>query len=138
MRGHHAWLMKISQMYLVAEFVTYPKRGKSSEKSSSALPKPTTALEAETSASKNPAVKLPMINDVLSGSVSSSGVATPTMSNGQATGTGNMHEQISKRVAQKVREDGSVLHCLAVSSYCFKIGRLTVPPVSQIQHATAS
>ncbi|KAI5455306.1 hypothetical protein NCC49_000121 [Naganishia albida] len=115
-------------MYLVAEFVTYPKRGKSSEKSSSALPKPTTALEAETSASKNPAVKLPMINDVLSGSVSSSGVATPTMSNGQATGTGNMHEQISKRVAQKVREDGSVLHCLAVSSYCFKIGRLTVPP----------
>jgi hypothetical protein len=123
-----------NQMYLVAEFVTYPKRGKSSEKSSAALPKPTTALEAEKSASKNPEVKFPFVNDVLSSSVSSSGVATPTTtSNGQATGTGTMHEQISKRVAQKPREDGSVLHCLAVSTYCFKIGRLTVPPVSCVK-----
>jgi hypothetical protein len=40
-------------------------------------------------------------------------------------------QAITKRVAQQVRSDGSVLHCLAVSSYCFKIGRLTVPPVSR-------
>ncbi|GHJ86141.1 hypothetical protein NliqN6_2543 [Naganishia liquefaciens] len=90
-------------LYLVAEFVSYPKRGASSRKSDkSTPPKPTSALQAESSDSKHPAVQSVM-NDVLSGS-------------------------ITKRVAQQVRSDGSVLHCLAVSSYCFKIGRLTVPP----------
>lgn len=77
-----------------------------------------------------------MLTEVLSGSVSSSGVTTPTTNGtgnaneGVKEGNGTMHEQITKRVAQKVRSDGSVLHCIAVSSYCFKIGRLTVPPVS--------
>ncbi|KAJ7485010.1 hypothetical protein B0H11DRAFT_1861802 [Mycena galericulata] len=28
----------------------------------------------------------------------------------------------------KVREDGTVLHCTAISRYCFKMGSLTVPP----------
>ncbi|KAJ7723094.1 hypothetical protein DFH07DRAFT_856206 [Mycena maculata] len=28
----------------------------------------------------------------------------------------------------KVREDGTVLHCIAISRYCFKMGSLTVPP----------
>jgi hypothetical protein len=27
-----------------------------------------------------------------------------------------------------VREDGTVVHCVAISKYCFKLGRLTVPP----------
>jgi len=33
-----------------------------------------------------------------------------------------------KRYSQAVRGDGTVTHCVAVSKYCFKLGRLTVPP----------
>lgn len=110
--------------------MSYPKRGGSSHKSDSTTPtKATSALKADPSDSKHPAVQS-MITDVLSSSVSSSGVATPTTNGNGDANAGTMREQITKRVAQKVRSDGSVLHCLAVSSYCFKIGRLTVPPVS--------
>jgi hypothetical protein len=74
----------IRQLYLVAEFVSYPKRGASSRKpDKSTPPKPTSALQAESSDSKHPAVQSVM-NDVLSGSVSSSGVATPTTNGSQA------------------------------------------------------
>ncbi|EMD40440.1 hypothetical protein CERSUDRAFT_111045 [Gelatoporia subvermispora B] len=33
-----------------------------------------------------------------------------------------------KHNPRKVREDGTVLHCVAISRYCFKMGRITVPP----------
>lgn len=29
---------------------------------------------------------------------------------------------------RSVRSDGTVLHCVAISVYCFKLGRITVPP----------
>lgn len=123
------------QLYLVAEFVSYPKNSASKRESAKSPTKPTSALQADSSDTKHPAVQS-ILTDVLSGSVSSSGVTTPTTNrNGDASvkgENGTMHEQITKRVASKVRSDGSVLHCLAVSSYCFKIGRLTVPPVSTL------
>jgi hypothetical protein len=31
--------------------------------------------------------------------------------------------------ARQPRSDGGVVCCLAVNEYCFKIGRVTVPPV---------
>jgi hypothetical protein len=119
-------------MYLVAEFVTYPKKGKSSQRNDSNLAthKPTSARQAEKSDSMQSTVQ-PMLTEVLSGSAASSGVATP-IGAGKGANTGfSMQEHIAKRVAQTVRTDGSVLHCLGVSTYCFKVGRITVPPVSR-------
>ncbi|KAJ9123196.1 hypothetical protein QFC22_001389 [Naganishia vaughanmartiniae] len=116
-------------MYLVAEFVTYPKKGKSGQRKDSNLAnhKATSALQAEKSHSTKPTTN-PMLTEVLSGSVASSGVATP-VNNGKAVNPpASMQEQIAKRMSQTVRTDGSVLHCLGVSTYCFKVGRLTVPP----------
>ncbi|KAJ9107559.1 hypothetical protein QFC21_001018 [Naganishia friedmannii] len=116
-------------MYLVAEFVTYPKKGKLTQRidSNPATHKPTSALQAENSDSTKPTVQ-PMLTEVLSGSAASSGVATPTNDVNGANAIPSMPEQIAKRVAQTVRTDGSVLHCLGVSTYCFKVGRITVPP----------
>jgi hypothetical protein len=118
-------------MYLVAEFVTFPKKSKSGqEKDSTALkPKATSGPEAENSDSARRTVQ-PILTEVLSGSVTSSGIATPTTNGNSTNAPTSMQEQIAKRVAQTVRTDGSVLHCLGVSTYCFKVGRITVPPVS--------
>jgi len=33
-----------------------------------------------------------------------------------------------KHKARNVRDDGTILHCVAISRYCFKMGRITVPP----------
>lgn len=35
---------------------------------------------------------------------------------------------IPKHKPRTIRPDGTILHCVAVSRYCFKLGRLTVPP----------
>ncbi|CAL1701536.1 unnamed protein product [Somion occarium] len=35
---------------------------------------------------------------------------------------------IPKHKPRRTRADGTVLHCVAISRYCFKLGRLTVPP----------
>ncbi|KAH8093148.1 hypothetical protein BXZ70DRAFT_442136 [Cristinia sonorae] len=35
---------------------------------------------------------------------------------------------VPKHKPRSVRPDGTVLHCVAISRYCFKLGRLTVPP----------
>lgn len=35
---------------------------------------------------------------------------------------------IPKHKPRKIRPDGTILHCVAISRYCFKLGRLTVPP----------
>lgn len=123
------------QLYLVAEFVTYPKKGKSSQKTvrDPASHKPTSALQADKSDSTKPTVQ-PMLTEVLSGSAASSGDVTPTSNVTSTNGTSSMQEQIAKRVAQTVRTDGSVLHCLGVSSYCFKVGRITIPPVSPVEN----
>ncbi|KAJ9115016.1 hypothetical protein QFC22_005344 [Naganishia vaughanmartiniae] len=116
-------------LYLVAEFVTYPKKGKSGQgkESISAHHKATSAPEAETSDSARRTAQ-PILTEVLSGSATTSGIATPTNNDNSTTAPTSMGEQIAKRVSQTVRSDGSVLHCLGVSTYCFKVGRITVPP----------
>ncbi len=97
-------------MYLVSEFITYPKKrsGRGSKK-----------RKAGTVASLIPSISQP-----------TSGTATPENAavDGTNGGKGSAPSPIAK--AGEVREDGSVLHCFSVSTYCFKIGRLTVPPVS--------
>jgi len=35
---------------------------------------------------------------------------------------------VKEKPRASIRSDGSVLHCVAVSVYCFKMGRITVPP----------
>jgi hypothetical protein len=107
-------------MYLVAEFVTFPKKGKADRAKDSdlATDQATSAPEAEAEKSDSARRTVqPILTEVLSGSVTSSGVATPT-NNASSTSTRiPMQEQIAKRVAQTVRSDG--------------VGRITVPPVSR-------
>jgi hypothetical protein len=65
--------------------------------------------------------------------ISQPGSGTMTPVNGvaeQLDVVGAAREGGAKARTLDVREDGSVLHCFSVSSYCFKVGRLTVPPVS--------
>lgn len=43
--------------------------------------------------------------------------------------SGLKKESDSKGVKKRsMRADGTVLHCVAISVYCFKLGRITVPP----------
>lgn len=59
--------------------------------------------------------------------------APQTASSGSRSGTEKgptPHSALSlpKADPKATRPDGTRLHCLAISRYCFKIGRLTVPP----------
>lgn len=106
------------QIYLVSEFVTYPKGKKSP---SIPVIEPTDTLKATTTTETSSAPD----ND-----------NTPSIATTTANGNGNgsiptdLKERIARDVTQKKREDGSVLHCFGVSVYVFKVGRITVPPVS--------
>ncbi|KDR69576.1 hypothetical protein GALMADRAFT_271959 [Galerina marginata CBS 339.88] len=55
-------------------------------------------------------------------------VTFPTSSvSGRDTKTTGINP-VTKYQRRSVRSDGTVLHCVAISVYCFKIGRITVPP----------
>lgn len=105
----------------MTEFIIYPKS------------KPTAKLQA---------VKSQINHTLASASTSSSGPIIPSISvpgtgqsTPQTTGTSspipNMEE--AKKAAARARpprSDGGVVACIAVFEYCFKIGRVTIPPVS--------
>ena len=62
----------------------------------------------------------------------------PDAPNGHSPGTTTttttaMEKEIIRRTRDKPRDDGGVLNCFSVSVYCFKLGRLTVPPVSRVE-----
>lgn len=67
-----------------------------------------------------------------------SGVDTPE--NGSANGNANpaqkdlaqmSHDELMKRLMVRAREpraDGGIVTCIAITDYCFKQGRITIPP----------
>jgi hypothetical protein len=106
-------------MYLVTEFVIYPKK--------SAVAKG--IIKAKVDAI-TPALAVPNIS-------ASTESRSGTPISGSSTPLTNA-EEVKKAAgfyrARSPREDGGVVCCLAMTEYCFKQGRVTVPPVSS--HAT--
>ncbi|WWC91229.1 uncharacterized protein L201_006171 [Kwoniella dendrophila CBS 6074] len=89
-------------LYLVSEFIIYPK---SNQKSSKSKAEPIDAFKkTHTSGSSTPA-------------------GGPEMPKSKI-------EEIKKSWVNKrsKRQDGGIICCLAISEYCLKIGRITVPP----------
>ncbi|KAK4683865.1 hypothetical protein P7C73_g6351, partial [Tremellales sp. Uapishka_1] len=95
--------------YLVTEFVIYPKK---SSRSKGSKPSTTPA---------GPSIAIPLLEESSgSSSPSASGINTPSTA-----------EQVKKGASLRARQprtDGGVVCCLAVSEYCFKMGRVTIPP----------
>lgn len=112
------------RIYLVTEFIIYPK-SKPTKKLNAAKAKIDAQLaSAPTSASG------PIIPSI---SAPGTGTSTPQSVSGTVSSIPNMDE--AKKAAARnrpPRADGGIVTCIAVFEYCFKIGRVTIPPVSSI------
>ena len=108
-----------SRIYVVTEYVIYPKEGKSKQS-----PRP---IPSSTPSPPSEAV-IPSITSA------PSRTETPEPSSSGINGTVKEgSSDMMKRATYKARQpraDGGVVCSLAVNEYCFKIGRVTVPPVS--------
>jgi len=95
------------RFYLQTEFIIYPK-------SSSSKPK---------TMGKSRDVSLPDLSLL--------GTFTPDITSGNSTPPTILEETKQSALRSRPpRKDGGVVCCLAISEYCFKMGRVTVPPVS--------
>jgi hypothetical protein len=93
------------RFYLVTEFIIYPKK-------SAARPK---------NAGKSKDIAMPSLAVPDLSTDPSSGTSTPP--------TTVEEIKVSALRARPPREDGGLVCCLAISEYCFKMGRVTIPPV---------
>jgi hypothetical protein len=98
------------RIYVVTEYVIYPK--KSSRTKSAPTPSPPSSKIIPTITSE------PTL----------SRTDTPEPSSTAKEGSADLLKKATYR-ARQPRSDGGVVCCLAVNEYCFKIGRVTVPPV---------
>jgi len=101
----------IRRIYVVTEYVIYPK--KSSRTKSAPTPSPPSGKIIPTITSE----PTPSRTD------------TPEPTATAKEGSADILKKATYR-ARQPRADGGVVCCLAVNEYCFKIGRVTVPPVS--------
>ncbi|KAJ1300415.1 hypothetical protein OPQ81_005235 [Rhizoctonia solani] len=112
-------------IYLVAKFVSHPKKSKPDSHSKHSLnphtkpttiptiTTPSTPLVTETSTPAEPVIPA---NGALT-SFDASTVDTKLEPKRSPKPTLRTHD-----------DDGALIHCIAVSTYCFKHGRITVPP----------
>ena len=98
------------RIYVVTEYVIYPK--KSNKSKSSPTPSP-------------PSEK---IIPTITSAPTPSRTETPDPANGVKEGSADLIKRATYK-ARQPRADGGVVCCLAINEYCFKIGRVTVPPV---------
>lgn len=133
-------------MYLVAKFVTLPSKSKTKHKASS-----TEALDSAHGKSSAP----PADNNAATYVSTIPSITTPSTPLETQPGTPNVAQPLDSEqidpsgstvfvssdsetvpppapipatAMQTHDEDGALIHCIAVSSYCFKHGRVTVPP----------
>jgi len=102
------------RIYVVTEYVIYPKK-----KSSRSKPAPT------------PSPPSGKIIPTITSEPTPSRTDTPEPASTAKEGTADLMKRATYR-ARQPRSDGGVVCCLAVNEYCFKLGRVTVPPVSLI------
>ncbi|OCF35552.1 hypothetical protein I317_04215 [Kwoniella heveanensis CBS 569] len=128
-------------MYVVIEFIIYPGKGKGRGKGQNNGAKPTDVLTAaassastklsETSSSSAPVPPLvPSISDPPTRSTSPMPSANGTGTSTPSNATTSKVEALKRAWAVKrgQREDGGVVCCMSISEYCFKMGRVTIPP----------
>lgn len=147
-------------MYLVVQFVTYPKGKKSvsADKPQHAIILPSSAaapisvpsplnttslrhLASEEDTQADPTSPFSSSTSSLSRSSSDSGrsasssaatSAAPSASSRDASPSRKSRTEprtpVDHKLAVPALPEGAILHCLHVSSYCFKHGRITVPP----------
>ncbi|CAE6414388.1 unnamed protein product [Rhizoctonia solani] len=101
-------------IYLVAKFVSHPKKGSKTHasKANTVIPSittPSTPLVTEPSTPGEPALNTSGNATLLDASRVDSKLA-------------------SKPILRTHDDDGALINCVAVSTYCFKHGRVTVPP----------
>lgn len=102
-----------SRVHIVSEFVIYPGRAKAKQtKETKDTPTGTTFVQ---SISAPPSVSQP-----------DSGADTPATPP-QPVSAADLAKQLQAR-AREPRADGGVVACIAVTDYCFKHGRVTIPP----------
>ena len=108
-------LMSAIQGYIVIRYVT-PKKSKSKKPSANGHAKP-----AETPIPSGDNAPFPQLHTP----AVPSGTSTPALN-----GIENASSNPAERVAQLLPEepDGATLHCVSVSEFCFKMGRITIPP----------
>jgi hypothetical protein len=107
------------RIYVVTEYVIYPK--KSSRTKSAPTPSPPSGKIIPTITSE----PTPSRTD------------TPEPSSTAKEGSADLLKKATYR-ARQPRSDGGVVCCLAINEYCFKIGRVTVPPVRSFITITQS
>jgi hypothetical protein len=100
----------VNRIYVVTEYVIYPK--KSNKPKSSPTPSP-------------PSGK---IIPTITSAPAPSRTETPDPANGVKEGSADLLKKATYK-ARQPRSDGGVVCCLAINEYCFKLGRVTVPPV---------
>ncbi|CAE6522710.1 unnamed protein product [Rhizoctonia solani] len=112
-------------IYLVAKFVSHPKKSKSGSQTKPfknphtnpttipTITTPSTPLLTETSTPAEPATQ---------GNGGFNPLDTSTVDSKLAPNTS------PKPALRTHDDDGALIHCIAVSTYCFKHGRITVPP----------
>lgn len=98
--------------------MTYPSKKQSNPKGGKSRPSPETPAPASLGL------------DTATPLTTSTDGAPPDGNVQQDPSASAMEREIIRRTTTKPREDGGVLNCFSVSVYCFKLGRLTVPPVS--------
>ncbi|KAF8601041.1 hypothetical protein BDV93DRAFT_510315 [Ceratobasidium sp. AG-I] len=98
-------------IYFVAKFVSHPKKGSKSKSSSQS-----------NSATTIPSITTPSTPLVTEPSTPGEPTIPSTMSTLDAS-------RVDTKLSPKTHDDdGALIHCIAVSTYCFKHGRVTVPP----------
>ncbi|WVQ81224.1 hypothetical protein IAT38_003346 [Cryptococcus sp. DSM 104549] len=119
-------------MFVIIEFIIYPK--KKSQKSKPAAAVSTARDKTAATVSENTTGLVPTISAPPSrsdtptpaASTSASGVVTP--SGAPASKVEEIKRAWAKKREEKPRADGGVVCCMTISEYCFKMGRVTVPP----------
>lgn len=115
-----------TQFYLVAQFVTYPDHGKSEPKSKSNPVKVDAEEEGLKEALKD-VVSLESSIESQSNFLIPPSITAPT--SGSTTPAAQSTSSASENgIPILPLPAGAVLHATAVSVYCFKVGRITVPP----------
>ena len=106
----------------MTEYVIYPKKGARRDKSRPVKPDPTPAGPSFPT--------FPTLSNA-----SSTGTSTPEVQPVTGTSTPSTADAVKRAAALRSRmprEDGGVVCCIAVAEYCFKQGRVTVPPVGSL------
>jgi hypothetical protein len=125
----------MSRFYVVTEYIIYPKKSSSSKsrksKATITPPSPPSEAEHEHIVPTITAVPGPSRSETPdpSNAAEAQSQSQSQPKSSEKEGSADLLKRATYR-ARQPREDGGVVCSIAVNEYCFKMGRVTVPPVS--------